>query len=329
MRLTSAELAREAAAAGFQPESLDKVIRLMELLEGIRSHPFLGTRVALKGGTALNLFVFDVPRLSVDVDLNYVGGADRDGMLSDRPKVEQAIQAVCGRLGLQTRRVPTEHAGGKWRLSYQAVSGASANLELDVNFMLRTPLWPTARTDSRVVGTFAARNIPLLDLNELAAGKLAALLARSAARDLFDACHLFNDTRLDAERLRLGFVVYGGTSRKDWRTVSVDDVQADEDDVGRMLLPLLRGDIAPSRKDLSRWTRALVSDCRDLLSVVLPLTADEGEFLSRLNDRGDIAPELLTQDSDMRALIQNHPGLLWKALNVRRHRGLAESGDPE
>lgn len=178
MRLTSAELAREAAAAGFKPESLDKVIRLMELLEGIRSHPFLGTRVALKGGTALNLFVFDVPRLSVDIDLNYVGAADREGMLSDRPKVEQAIQAVCGRLGLQTRRVPTEHAGGKWRLSYQAVSGTSATLELDVNFMLRTPLWPTRRVDSRVVGTFAARNIPLLDLNELAAGKLAALLAR-------------------------------------------------------------------------------------------------------------------------------------------------------
>lgn len=329
MRLTSAELAREAAAASFQPESLDKVIRLMELLEGIRSHPFLGTRVALKGGTALNLFVFEVPRLSVDIDLNYVGTAGREGMLSDRPKVERAIQAVCGRLGLQTRRVPTEHAGGKWRLSYQAVSGASAALELDVNFMLRTPLWPTARVDSRVVGTFAARNIPLLDLNELAAGKLAALLARSAARDLFDSRHLLRDTRLDAERLRLGFVVYGGANRKDWRTVSVDDVQADEVAVGRMLLPLLRGDIAPSRKDLRRWTRALVSDCRDLLSAVLPLTADEREFLSRLNDRGEIAPEFVTNDSDMQALLGSHPGLLWKAVNVRRHHGIDESQNQE
>lgn len=126
MRLTPAELAREAAATGFQSDLLEKVIRLIELLEAIRSHPFLGTRVALKGGTALNLFVFDVPRLSVDVDLNYVGATDREGMLSDRPKVEQAVQAVCGRLGIQTRRVPTEHAGGKWRLSYQAVTSKPA-----------------------------------------------------------------------------------------------------------------------------------------------------------------------------------------------------------
>jgi hypothetical protein len=329
VRLTSAELAREAAAAGFQAESLDKVIRLMELLDGIRSHPFLGTRVALKGGTALNLFVFDVPRLSVDVDLNYVGAADRDRMLSDRPKVEQALQAVCGRLGIQTRRVPTEHAGGKWRLSYQAVSGANTTLELDVNFMLRTPLWVPVHTDSRAVGTFAARNIPLLNLNELAAGKLTALLARSAARDLFDSRHLLRDTRLDAAKLRLGFVVYGGLNRKDWRTVSVDDVQADEDEVERMLVPLLRGGSAPKREDLPRWTQALVSDCRDLLSVVLPVTADEREFLSRLNERGEIAPELLTRDGDMQALIRNHPGLLWKALNVRRHRGIDESKHEE
>jgi hypothetical protein len=329
VRLTSAELAREAAAAGFQPDSLDKVIGLMALREGIRSHPFLGTRVALKGGTALNLFVFDVPRLSIDVDLNYLGAVDREGMLSDRPKIEQAIQAVCGRLGLLTRRVPTEHAGRRWRLLFQAVSGASANLELDVNFMLRTPLWPTVRGDSRVVGTFAARNIPLLDLNELAAGKLVALLARPAPRDLFDARHLLRDTRLDVERLRLGFVVYGGASRKDWRSVSVDDVQADEDVVGRTLVPLLRGDSRPSRTDLPRWTRALMSDCRDLLSVVLPLTADEREFVSRLNDRGEIAPELLTRDGDMRALVRNHPGLLWKALNVRRHHGIEDTQDQE
>jgi predicted nucleotidyltransferase component of viral defense system len=324
VRLTSAELAREAATAGFQSDSLEKVIRLMELLVGIRSHPFLGTRVALKGGTALNLFVFDVPRLSVDIDLNYVGAADREAMLADRPKVEQAIQAVCGRLGIQTRRVPTEHAGGKWRLSYQSASEAPAALELDVNFMLRTPIWPTVPMDSKVVGAFAARNIPLLDLNELAAGKLAALLARSAARDLFDARHLLRDTRLDAAKLRLGFVLYGGMNRKDWRTVSIDDVQATEDDVDRRLLPLLRGDNAPSRRDLSRWTRALVSDCRDLLSVVLPLTVDEREFLSHLNGRGTIVPELLTDNGELRELVQNHPGLSWKALNVRRRLGVGE-----
>ena len=121
--LTEAELTREAAATGFRTEVLEKVIRLLELLDTLRIHPFLRPRIALKGGTALNLFVLDVPRLSVDIDLNYVGSADRETMLADRPKVEQAIQAVCGRLGIQVKRVPSDHAGGKWRLSYTTVTG--------------------------------------------------------------------------------------------------------------------------------------------------------------------------------------------------------------
>ena len=95
--MTEQELMREAANTGFQKEPLEKVIRLSELLESLRSHPFLKPRIALKGGTALNLFVFDVPRLSVDIDLNYIGAVDRDTMFAERPKVEQAVQAVHGR----------------------------------------------------------------------------------------------------------------------------------------------------------------------------------------------------------------------------------------
>jgi hypothetical protein len=140
MRLTANELAREAAASGFQTEPLEKVILLLELLEAIRSHPFLKERVALKGGTALNLFRFDVPRLSVDIDLNYTGAVDRDGMLADRPKIEQALHAVCGRVGVQPRRVPLDHAEGKWRLNFNRVAGGTSTLEIDVNFLLRAPL---------------------------------------------------------------------------------------------------------------------------------------------------------------------------------------------
>jgi len=54
-----------------------------------------------------------VPRLSVDVDLNYVGAADRESMLAERPKLELALQAVCGREGLTVKSLPAERAGGK------------------------------------------------------------------------------------------------------------------------------------------------------------------------------------------------------------------------
>lgn len=63
----------ESDATGFRPEVLEKVIHLLNLLTVFQRHPALSTRLALKGGTALNLFCFDLPRLSVDIDLNYMG----------------------------------------------------------------------------------------------------------------------------------------------------------------------------------------------------------------------------------------------------------------
>ena len=323
--LTEAELTREAAATGFRTEVLEKVIRLIELLDTLCIHPFLKPRIALKGGTALNIFVFDMPRLSVDIDLNYIGGGNRETMLVDRPKVEQAIQAVCGRLGIQVRRVPSDHAGGKWRLSYTTVMGRSGTLELDMNFMLRTPLWPHVVASPGQVGAFAATGVPVLDTHELAAGKLAALFGRSASRDLFDVRELLRRGGLDRTKLRLGFVVYGGINRRDWREVSIDDVQTNPEEVDRMLVPMVRGDMVPDREHLQTWTEELVADCKDLLSLLLPLEPQEREFLNRLNDRGDISGELLTDDARLQGVIRAHPALQWKALNVKKHFGLSDA----
>lgn len=69
---------------------LEKVLNLMQLLQSLNKHPFLKGKWVLKGGTALNLFIFNLPRQSVDIDINYIGSVDRDQMKADRPKIEQA-----------------------------------------------------------------------------------------------------------------------------------------------------------------------------------------------------------------------------------------------
>jgi predicted nucleotidyltransferase component of viral defense system len=314
------ELLREAAASGFQAESLEKALALFMLLESLRSHPFLKERIALKGGTALNLFVLKVPRLSVDIDLNYIGSKDRETMLSERPKVEQAVQAVCGRVGMQVKRAPSEHAGGKWLLTYMSGWGHPGTLELDINFLLRTPLWPPVLMDSHPIGSLRAKRVPLLDVHELAAGKLAALFDRSAPRDLFDTCRLLREVHLEKAQLRLAFVIYGGTSRRDWRKVSVDDLRADVNAVAQQLLPMLQSEQAPKRADVRQWSENLVLECRSLLSAILPLTSHEMEFLATLNDKGEIVSQFLTKDPNMQTIILSHPGLLWKAQNVREHK---------
>jgi len=69
-----------ARKSGFSQDLLEKVIRLAEVAERISAHPLLSRVLALKGGTALNLFGGSPPRLSVDLDFNYVGALDRQAM---------------------------------------------------------------------------------------------------------------------------------------------------------------------------------------------------------------------------------------------------------
>ena len=299
---------------------LEKAIRLLNLLEGFRSHPFLKGRLALKGGTALNLFIFDVPRLSVDIDLNYIGAADRETMMDERPKVEQAIEAVCAREGLQALRIPSDHAGGKWRLRYESALGEGGNLELDLNFMFRVPLWPIEPLDSRPLGSYRATGIPVLDLHELAAGKLAALLARSAGRDLFDAHLLLTRGDLDTTRLRLGFVLYGAMNRRDWREVRVKDIALDAKEVENQLVPVIRKDYFTDAGEPRKWAERILKECRRGLKKVLPLVKEEKAFLDQLLDEGEIEPSLLTSDPEMIERVKVHPLLQWKALNVRQHK---------
>jgi hypothetical protein len=58
MRVSAERLSAEAGATGFRPDVLEKVIHLLNLLDAFQNHPFLKGKFALKGGTALNLFVF-------------------------------------------------------------------------------------------------------------------------------------------------------------------------------------------------------------------------------------------------------------------------------
>lgn len=318
MKISPEKLAAEAEATGFRPDVLEKVAHLLGLLNALRSHPFLKDKLVLKGGTALNLFVFDVPRLSVDIDLNYVGAEDRDGMLAERPKVEQAVQALFAREGFTVRRMPEEHAGGKWSLRYEYAPGRSGNLEVDISFMFRVPLWPATTRDSHPIGAWRATGISVLDHHELAAGKLAALLARGQARDLFDSYQIFRMDDLDPRRLRIGFVVYGAMNRKDWRTVSSDDVDFDALELARQLIPTLRVS-AEVHMEATEYAARLVRECREGLSAVLPFTDSERAFLDLLLDRGVIDPTLLTTDTSLQQRIRSQPLLEWKALNVRRH----------
>jgi hypothetical protein len=77
------------------------------------------------------------PRLSVDLDLNYIGAAEREAMLAERPAVIAAAERLSRREGYALQRSGDEHAGGTLFLSYRSAMAHHAQLRLDLNFQFR------------------------------------------------------------------------------------------------------------------------------------------------------------------------------------------------
>ena len=103
-----------SAQTGYAIGPLEKVVRLGEIAADIARHPFLGKVLALKGGTALNLCL-DLPRrLSVDLDFNYIGHLERDKMLTDRPRVEEALVQLADRKAYRIQKSADAFAGRKF-----------------------------------------------------------------------------------------------------------------------------------------------------------------------------------------------------------------------
>jgi len=316
MILSKHQLQREANLTGFKIEHLEKILLLMDLLADFSIFPQLKNKFVLKGGTALNLFVFNLPRLSVDIDLNYIGNIDRDVMLADKPLIQAAIAAICERKGFTLDRNPGRHAGGKIICRYPSALGQMGNLEIDLNFMYRIPLWPIELKSSCKVGSYQIHNIPVLNEYELSAGKLTALIDRKAGRDIFDTHHLLTKLKLEDKKLRLALIVYSAINRTiDLRKMTAQDIGVNLDDLRKRLVPLLKKDEIKNIKSLTSWTENLVQQCQENFKRLLPLTKQETEFLNQLFDKANIEPELITDDSALINNIKSHPAIRWSAQN--------------
>ena len=85
-------LGQKATELGFVRDILEKVYRLADVLEYINTDLLLKESLALKGGTAINLTIFNLPRLSVDIDLDYLITDSREDMLVNRERINTNIE---------------------------------------------------------------------------------------------------------------------------------------------------------------------------------------------------------------------------------------------
>lgn len=324
--ISKERLIKEKNKTGYRQEVIEKVVWLIHVLSAISEDSYLKNRLVLKGGTALNLFYFDLPRLSVDADFNYIGQQDREAMLEERPLVENRLTRLLQRLGLNLTRSPQVHAGGKMIWRYPSALGNQGTIEIDLNFMYRTPLLHTSRKTSIVLAEQKIDQLLLLDLHELASGKLTALVDRGAGRDLFDAYHLFQHPDIDLEKLRLLFVIYAAMSqKKNYLNIEPHHIVADTENLKNKLIPVLKNNYQDTFSSIPEWIAHLTEEVQAQFKKLLPLTESEQHFIQQAQQEGTIQPELITNDLTLAPKIASHPALLWMAQKARKKNNYPHS----
>ncbi len=208
---------------------------------------------------------------------------------------------------------------------YTSALGGNATLEVDVNYMARQPLFGMARVESHPLGAMRARDVFFLDLHEIVAGKLVALIDRHAARDLFDARRILSIDGLDWNRIKAAVLAMGASGRRDWRTRSIDAIEGDPREFRRKLAICPPRDRFAAMGEVDAWVEETVALCRERLAFLFDLTANEQAFLDGVLDRGEIDAGLLDIAPEIRTRIEAMPTLAWKTRHVREHRGLEAS----
>lgn len=164
---------------------------------------------ALKGGTAINFFVRDLPRISVDIDLVYLPVGERnEALYGINAALERIAADITSRIP-ETKIMPRKTAGSDL-LSGLFVQRQEATVKIEANLIIRGSVYPSVkRTMSRKAVELFETSVAcrMLSENELYGGKICAALDRQHPRDLFDILMLFRHGDFSAD-MRNAFIVY-------------------------------------------------------------------------------------------------------------------------
>ena len=186
-----------------------RFIETVRLLIDVAPFVFSKTCFALKGGTAINLFLHDLPRLSVDIDLVYTD-LEHTGRDSALEAIEGELRDIAklleSKLGVTVR--PT--TSGSEHESKLFISRGPVLLKVEVNHVFRGAVYPlvTGTLSPQAQARFSrALSVPMLDPDEIYASKLVAALDRQHPRDLFDVMLMLEGGGI-TPRIRRAFTVY-------------------------------------------------------------------------------------------------------------------------
>jgi predicted nucleotidyltransferase component of viral defense system len=176
----------------------------------IQVMPFVAAEkeFALKGGTAINLFVRDMPRISVDLDLTYLPVANRKTSLK---AIDAAMKRIADAItdGMRGARVDASRPKGETCITRLDVRADNAQVKIEVTPVLRGCVYQPAvkHVSGKVEEQFGYAEMQVVNSADLYAGKIVAALDRQHPRDLFDVRALLANEGIN-DTLRKAFIVY-------------------------------------------------------------------------------------------------------------------------
>ncbi len=276
----------------------------VDLLLKILPHVAEEKALALKGGTAINLFVRDMPRLSVDIDLTYTNtDHDRTQALKNISealgRIEKRIQSAIP--GISLTRVPLGQ-GEDAKLNCQT---KEAHVKIEVNTTTRGIIFPERLMEvnesvQNEFKKFAAINV--VSQGELFGGKICAALDRQHPRDLFDV-HLLLKNEGITNEIKLGFITFMlSHARPMSELLSPHELNQratfENQFMGMTTIPFTYNDFEATRKQL-------------IVGIHKTLTDNDKKFLISFKS-GQPEWSLIPIDK-----LENLPAVKWKLLNIR------------
>lgn len=310
MNLDRKTLGERAKELGFVRDTLEKVYRLTEIIGFVNTHPLLSKNLILKGGTAINLTVFNLPRLSVDIDLDLAINYSKVDMELVRQEITDILHTYMTFNGYKLNsKSKSSHSLDSKVYSYINAGGNQDNIKIEINYSLRSHIYEPVQR--KIVTSVTDTELQVFTLNsiELFATKLNALMNRAAVRDLYDVSNmiyfgLFDESQYD--ELRKSTVFYAAISaeqvNRTFNTDAIDEITPNR--VKRDLLPVI---VKKESFDLDKKKIETKCFIRELMVV----TDKEKEFMDRF-EKKEYRPELLFEDDRIVERLENHPMALWK-----------------
>jgi len=304
------KLGKQARELGFIRDTLEKVFRLSEILKYINSDPLLRESLALKGGTAINMTIFNLPRLSIDIDLDYTHNDSREKMFEERQKISDSVLKYMAMSGYElSPKSKSYHSLDSYVFSYANTAGMKDNIKVEINYSLRSHILPLEQRSIETLGILDSFKVNSLASIEIFASKIVALLTRAAARDLYDINNmiyfgLFDETELPLlKKCAIFYYAVGGEAVSEtFNLEKIDELT--EYKIRTDLYPVIR---KKERFDLTASKQRVIG----YLSMFSELDDNEAEFL-RTFKNSEYHPELLFEDAQILERIRNHPMAMWK-----------------